>query len=182
MFDLLLTAVAAATVSNVALSYLVGLETAGTAAGNVARPVAVATAVALLVAAGAGHVLEHGVLAPAGLAFLRVPCFLAVAMLAVRLGTLAAGGAGHAVPFTTTTGVVLAVLLLTTTPAASMAEALALAAGTGIGYGALLCLFAALRPRLERAPVPAPFRGPAILLVTFGIVALAVLGFAGVGA
>jgi electron transport complex protein RnfA len=40
-------------------------------------------------------------------------------------------------------------------------------------------LFAEIRERLATAPVPAPFRGAAIGLVTAGIMSLAFMGFAG---
>ena len=39
--------------------------------------------------------------------------------------------------------------------------------------------FAALRIRLEFANVPAPFRGASIQLITAGLVAISLLGFAG---
>jgi electron transport complex protein RnfA len=45
----------------------------------------------------------------------------------------------------------------------------------------VLLLFTGLRPRLEQAPVPASLRGPAIALITLGMMSLAVLGFSGFG-
>ena len=40
-------------------------------------------------------------------------------------------------------------------------------------------LFAGLRERLELAKVPKSFRGPALALVTAGILSLAFMGFSG---
>jgi electron transport complex protein RnfA len=42
-----------------------------------------------------------------------------------------------------------------------------------------MVLFAGLRERLETADVPAALRGPAIALVTAGIMSMGFLGFAG---
>lgn len=51
--------------------------------------------------------------------------------------------------------------------------------GTALGFGALLMVFAALRDRLQLAPVPIAFRGVPIELFLAGIVAMSLLGFEG---
>ena len=51
--------------------------------------------------------------------------------------------------------------------------------GTAIGFAAVLVLFAALRERLRTAAVPAPMRGAPIQLISAGIIAMCLLGFAG---
>jgi electron transport complex protein RnfA len=48
-----------------------------------------------------------------------------------------------------------------------------------LGFGLALVLCAGLRERLAQSDVPVPFRGPAIVFVTAGILSLAFLGFAG---
>ena len=40
-------------------------------------------------------------------------------------------------------------------------------------------LFAALRERITAADVPTPFKGPAIAMITAGIMSLAFMGFTG---
>jgi electron transport complex protein RnfA len=42
-----------------------------------------------------------------------------------------------------------------------------------------MILFAGLRERLEAADVPIPFKGPAIALITAGLMSMAFVGFAG---
>ena len=42
-----------------------------------------------------------------------------------------------------------------------------------------MILFAGLRERLEAADVPVPFRGPAIALVTAGLMSMIFIGFSG---
>ena len=53
--------------------------------------------------------------------------------------------------------------------------------GASVGFGLVLVLFAALRARLVAADVPLAFRGAPIALVTAGLMALAFMGFAGLG-
>ena len=76
---------------------------------------------------------------------------------------------------------VLGVALLTTGTVDSLAGALALGLGAGLGFSLVLLLFTGALPRLEQAPLPAPLRGPAISLVTIGMLSLAFLGFSGLG-
>lgn len=51
--------------------------------------------------------------------------------------------------------------------------------GAALGYSMMIVGFAALRIRLEYADIPTPFRGNAIQLITAGLVAMSLLGFAG---
>jgi len=54
--------------------------------------------------------------------------------------------------------------------------------GAAVGFGLVLVLFAGLRERLEAGDVPGPFRGAPIGLITAGLMALAFMGFTGMGA
>lgn len=49
--------------------------------------------------------------------------------------------------------------------------------GAGLGYALVLVVMATLRQRLELAPVPKAFKGAPILLITAGLLAIALLGF-----
>ncbi|KPK85854.1 MAG: hypothetical protein AMJ81_02535 [Phycisphaerae bacterium SM23_33] len=49
----------------------------------------------------------------------------------------------------------------------------------GIGFTLAIVLMAGIREQLETADVPAPLRGPAITLITAGLMALAFMGFKG---
>ena len=51
--------------------------------------------------------------------------------------------------------------------------------GAALGFSLVLVLFAALRERIAAADVPVHFRGPAIALVTAGLMSLAFMGFSG---
>ena len=49
--------------------------------------------------------------------------------------------------------------------------------GAGIGFLLVLTIFAAMRERLNRSDVPAPFKGNAIALITAGLLSMTLLGF-----
>ncbi|MBL8200431.1 MAG: electron transport complex subunit RsxA [Chromatiales bacterium] len=184
MAELLLIVVAAATINNFVLERLLGLCPilgAGTRLDAV-RGVSLATTGALTVAGGLSYLLDQWVLAPYGLPYLRIITFLALSVVSVRGMNLLLRGPASQLPLVTTNCAVLGVTLLAAGTSGSLAGALALGLGAGLGYGVVLLLLAGLRPRLEQAPVPEALRGPALALITVGIMSLAALGFTGFGA
>ena len=74
---------------------------------------------------------------------------------------------------------VLGATLLSSTNVLSLHENIAYSFGAALGYSLMIVGFAALRIRLEFADVPAAFRGTSIQLITAGLVAISLLGFAG---
>lgn len=74
---------------------------------------------------------------------------------------------------------VLGTTLLSSSSALTLHENVIYSFGAALGYSLMIIGFAALRIRLEFADVPAPFRGGAIQLITAGLVAISLLGFAG---
>jgi len=89
---------------------------------------------------------------------------------------------GVFLPLVTTNCAVLGVALLNLDRRHGMLESLVFGAAAGAGFGVALLAFAALRERLETADVPAAFRGAPLALVTAGLMALAFMGFGGLGA
>jgi Na+-translocating ferredoxin:NAD+ oxidoreductase subunit A len=61
-----------------------------------------------------------------------------------------------------------------------LGQALTLALGGGAGFTLAICLMAGIREELELCDVPKPLRGAGITLIVAGIIAMAVMGFAGV--
>ena len=59
-------------------------------------------------------------------------------------------------------------------------ELFAMSLGSAAGFSLMLLIFAALIERLELLEVPTPFKGLAIQLISAGLAAMALLGFAGV--
>ncbi len=183
MTELLLMAVAAATINNFVLERLLGLcpvVGAGTRLDDV-RGVALATTAVLTITAALSYLLDRWVLTPYELPYLRIMGFLALTLLAVQGVNRVVRLSGQHLPLITTNCAVLGVALLTAGTSDSFAGAIALGFGAGVGFSLVLLLFSGLRPRLEQAPVPTALRGPAIALITLGMMSLAVLGFSGFG-
>jgi electron transport complex protein RnfA len=183
MTDVLLMAVAAATVNNFVLVRLLGLQPVletGPGPQDIAR-ITITTTLALTIAAGLCHLVEQWILAPYGLPYLRIVAFASLTFATVHGANAILGRPAAELPVIALNCMVLGVVLLGAGAADSVAGALAQGFGAGAGYGLVLLLFAGLRPRLARAPVARPLRGPAISLVTLGLMSLAFLGFSGLG-
>lgn len=183
MTDLLLIAVAAATVNNIVLVRLLGLCPVlgpGTHLADV-KSVALATTGVLTITTGLSYLLDRWVLVPYELPYLRIIAFLALTVLTVQAANHLLRRPSTQLPLITTNCAVLGVALLTAGTSNSLAGAIALGFGSGLGFSLVLLLFSGLRPRLEQAPIPAALRGPAIALITVGMMSLAVLGFSGFG-
>jgi len=183
MTELLLIVVAAATVNNIVLVRLLGLCPVlgtGTHLDDV-KGVSLATTGVLTITAGLTYLLEQWVLVPYELPYLRIIGFLALTVLTVQGANLLLRRSTTQLPLITINCAVLGVALLTAGTSSSLGGAIALGFGAGLGFSLVLLLFSGLRPRLEQAPVPAALRGPAIALITLGMMSLAVLGFSGFG-
>lgn len=74
---------------------------------------------------------------------------------------------------------VLGATLLSSTNSLALGEQFAYSFGAALGYSLMIIGFSALRIRLEFADIPAPFQGSAIALISAGLVAISLLGFAG---
>jgi electron transport complex protein RnfA len=86
---------------------------------------------------------------------------------------------GLYLPLITSNCAVLAVALLAIGQELGFLQTLVYGIGAALGFSLVMVLFAALRERLDHAPVPAPFRGVPVALVTAGILSLGFMGFAG---
>ena len=51
--------------------------------------------------------------------------------------------------------------------------------GSGVGYGLVITMLAAIEERLAAADIPIPFQGISIILITLGIMSMAFMGFTG---
>ncbi|MFU8896671.1 MAG: Rnf-Nqr domain containing protein, partial [Gammaproteobacteria bacterium] len=75
-----------------------------------------------------------------------------------------------------------AVALFQTQRGYGLLEGVVFALGAGLGFTLALVLMAGIRERLRLADVPDLAEGMAITLVLAGILSLAFMGFAGIGA
>ena len=150
----------------------------------------VATTFVLTLATSLSYLVNRWLLVPFELDYLRTLSFIVVIAVVVqfteivirRQSPLLHRVLGLYLPLITTNCAVLGVALLSTSQQHSLFEAMLYGFGAATGFTLVLVLFSVLRERLELADVPAPFRGNAIALMTAGIMSLAFMGFAGLGA
>lgn len=146
-----------------------------------------ATTFVLTTSAAASYVLYHALLVPLELEFLRIVTFIVVIAAVVQLtervlrasSPLLHEVLGIYLPLITSNCAVLAVALLAVGQELGFLETVVYGIGAAAGFSLVMVLFAALRERLDHAPVPGPFRGVPVALVTAGILSLGFMGFAG---
>ena len=89
---------------------------------------------------------------------------------------------GIFLPLITTNCAILGLALFQTNRGYDFLQSLTYALGAGSGFTLALILLAGMREKLELAQVPDVARGTALTLVLAGILSLAFMGFAGLGA
>jgi len=189
MPDLALTFLGAVLVNNFVLTKFLGLCPFMGVSNKLdsAYGMALATGFVLTLSSGLAWIVQHWLLAPLGLDHLRTLSFILVIAAVVQFtesvmraqSPMLYRVLGIFLPLITTNCAVLGVALLNVQAQHSLLEAIVYGFGAALGFGLVLILFAAIRERLEAAPVLPSFRGAPIALVTAGLMALAFLGFAG---
>jgi electron transport complex protein RnfA len=144
----------------------------------------------LTIASGLSFALWQWVLVPLHLEYLRTLGFILLIAGVVQFTEIMVRATspllhqllGLFLPLITTNCAVLGVALLNVQRQHGLLESLVFGASAGAGFGLALLLFTTLRERLATADVPDAFRGTPVALVTAGLMALAFMGFAGLGA
>lgn len=146
-----------------------------------------ATAFVLTLASGMSYLVDHHLLIPNDLTYLRTLSFIVVIAAIVQFTEMFIRKSspvlyqtlGIYLPLITTNCAVLGIPLLNVQENHNFIDSLLYGFGGAVGFALVLALFAAMRERLEGAAIPAPFRGSAIAMVTAGLLSLAFMGFAG---
>jgi len=146
-----------------------------------------ATTFVLTLAAAASWLLEHLVLAPLGLGFLRILTFILVIAAVVQFTEMAMRKIsptlfqvlGIFLPLITTNCAVLGVALLNVQEGHGFIESLLYGFGSALGFTLVMLIFAGMRERLALVQVPAAFAGAPIAFISAGLLSLAFMGFAG---
>jgi len=191
MSDLLLLALGASLVNNFVLTNFLGLcPFVGVSRRfEAAAGMALATLFVLTLASGLSYAAWHWLLEPLGLGYLRTLVFILLIAGVVQGTELIVRATspllhellGVFLPLITTNCAVLGVALLNLDRQHGLLESLVFGAAAAAGFGLALMLFAALRESIDCGDVPAAFRGTPIALVTAGLMALAFMGFSGLG-
>ena len=152
-----------------------------------ATGMALATTFVLTLSSVASYLANHFLLEPLGLEYLRTITFILVIAVVVQFTELVVHKTspmlyqvlGIFLPLITTNCAVLGVALLNVQQDHGFVQSAVFGFGAAAGFSLVLVLFAAMRERIVHADVPAAFRGPAITLVTAGLMSLAFMGFSG---
>ncbi|ADC63582.1 electron transport complex subunit RsxA [Allochromatium vinosum] len=189
MGEYLLLILATALVNNVVLVKFLGLCPFMGVSGKLdsALGMGLATTFVLTLAAVAGWVLEHALLQPLGLGFLRILTFILVIAAVVQFTELAMRKISPALyqvlgiylPLITTNCAVLGVALLNVQEEHGFLESALYGLGSALGFTLVMVVFAGMRERLALAQVPAAFSGAPIAFIAAGLLSLAFMGFAG---
>ena len=138
-------------------------------------------------AAAASWLLQHLVLQPLDIGFLRILTFILVIAALVQFTEMSVRKIsptlyqvlGVFLPLITTNCAVLGVALLNIQEQNNFVESLLFGFSSALGFTLVMVIFAGLRERLTRAEVPAAFAGAPVGFVVAGLLSLAFMGFSG---
>ena len=156
---------------------------------NTSWSMGLATTLVMLVSSVCAFAINW-VLTIAHLEFLRLICYIAVIASAVQLVEMTMKkfspalfrALGIYLPLITTNCAILGLALFQTAREYSFVQSVVYSLSAGTGFALALVLMAGLRERLELANVPKVTQGAALTLMLAGILSLAFMGFAGLGA
>jgi electron transport complex protein RnfA len=192
MNELVLLIVGAALVNNVILARFLGLCSfmGVTTKLDTAVGMGLACTFVITVSAIGDWAIEEWLLVPYGLGYLRTVTFILVIAAAVQFTEAVIRKVSPALfqtlgiylPLITTNCAVLGVCLLLVEGKMNLVDSTVFAFASSVGYSLVMALFAGLRERIALAEVPRLFAGPPIGFVTASLLALAFMGFSGMGA
>jgi electron transport complex protein RnfA len=146
-----------------------------------------ATTFVLTLASLSSYLVEHYILLPLEIGYLRTLSFILVIAVVVQFTELVVHKTsptlyrllGIFLPLITTNCAVLGVALLNINQQHNFIESVIYGFGAALGFSLALILFSAMRERLTVADVPKPFKGASIAMITAGLMSLAFMGFTG---
>ena len=187
MDNLLWIIATTALVNNFVLTQFLGLCPLFGASSQLhsALGMALATTFVLTFSSLLSGLVYHWLLVPFDLQHIRIIAFIVVIAVFVQaIEALIRASLpllhqtlGLYLPLITTNCAVLAAMLFNVREELGFLDAIAYSFGTAIGFSLVLISFAAIRERIVEAKVPAPFRGASILMITAGLMSLAMMGF-----
>jgi len=146
-----------------------------------------ATTFVLTLAAIASWILEHYVLAPLDIQYMRILAFILVIAAVVQFTEMVIHKTspllyqllGIFLPLITTNCAVLGVALLNLQEENTFLQSVIYGVGSALGFTLVMIIFAGLRERMALANVPETFAGAPIGLIVAGLLSMAFLGFTG---
>lgn len=189
MSEYLLLLLATALVNNVVLVKFLGLCAFMGVSKKMdgALGMGMATTFVLTLTTAVTWMLEHWLLMPLGIQYLRILAFILTIAAVVQFTEMVIRKFSPALyqvlgiylPLITTNCAVLGIALLNAQEKNSFMHSLLYGFGSAVGFTLVMLLFTELRVRLALAKVPAAFSGAPIGFVVAGLLSLAFMGFAG---
>ena len=147
-----------------------------------------AVAFVLTLATIVTYLIQYGLLVPLGLQYLQTLAFILVIAALVQMVEIILRKVSPALyqalgiflPLITTNCAVLGVAILVIQKDYTLAESIAYAFSTALGFALALTIFAGIREQMALVQIPKGMRGMAIVLVAAGLLSLAFMGFSGV--
>lgn len=147
-----------------------------------------AVAFVLTLATIVTYLIQYGLLVPLGLQYLQTLAFILVIAALVQMVEIILRKVSPALyqalgiflPLITTNCAVLGVAILFIQKDYTLAESIAYAFSTALGFALALTVFAGMREQMALVQIPKGMRGMAIVLVAAGLLSLAFMGFGGV--
>ncbi|GAB2923773.1 electron transport complex subunit RsxA [Rheinheimera gaetbuli] len=189
MTEFLLLLISTVLVNNFVLVKFLGLCPFMGVSGKLETAIgmSLATTFVLTLASLCSYLVDHYLLAPLDLLYLRTLSFILVIAVVVQFTEMVVHKTsptlyrllGIFLPLITTNCAVLGVALLNVNARHNFVNSVVYGFGAAVGFSLVLILFAAMRERLAAADVPVPFKGAAIAMITAGLMSLAFMGFTG---
>ena len=131
--------------------------------------------------------LYHHVLEPLGLQYLQYVSFIVliaafvqfVEIVIERVSPLLYTSLGIFLPLITVNCAILGASLFMVLRKYNFMQSVSFGVGGGLGFALAIALMAGLRAKMGYSNVPEPLRGPAIVMLITGVLAMAFMGFAG---
>ena len=141
----------------------------------------------MLMATAATHPIYTYLLVPNGLEYLQTIVFILIIAALVQLVEIVLKrfipplyqSLGIYLPLITTNCAVLGVTILNIDSGYNFLQSLVNALGAGLGFMLAMVMFAGVRGKMESADIPRSLQGLPITLIAAAIVAMSMLGFAG---
>lgn len=175
--------------SNILLANFLGMCSFISVSKNIksSNGLGLAVTVVLTITSALNYAILTYVLEPAGLYFLRYIVFIIVIaatvqvleMIIDRISPALYMALGIFLPLITVNCAILGVILFMDIRNYSFFQAVTYGFGAGLGWWLAIMALAAIRKKVDRAPVPAGLKGAGITLITIGFMAIAFMGFSG---
>jgi electron transport complex protein RnfA len=154
---------------------------------DTALSMGLATTFVLTLSAMASWLVEHYMLIPLNIPFLRILSFILVIAAIVQFTEMVIHKTspvlyqvlGIYLPLITTNCAVLGVALLTVQENLNFLQSTIYGFGSSLGFTLVMIIFAGIRERLAVSQIPAAFAGIPIAFITAGLLSMAFMGFSG---